>query len=209
MSVAQNPLTGQMKNSMGNFTTTTLNGQNIVRSKTFNRKSTNTELQMLHRMKFKLVSDEYKSLGGIVELGFTSLSKKETARNAFMAYNIVKAIDSSGDEPKLNYSAMRIAYGGLLGAFPKQAQVVATGVNISYTAQGDMPGTVGTDLVTAVMKTTDGVVYMAEVPRGDTKEGTLLIPYAGVKKTDIVYLFLFVRSADKKRSSESVYVPVE
>jgi len=126
-----------------------------------------------------------------------------------MAYNLVKAIDNSGDEPKINYSAMRIANGGLLGAFPKQTQLLATGLSISYTAQGDLPGTAGTDLVTAVMKTTDGVVHMATQPRGDTKDGTLLIPYVNLTKADIVFLYLFVCSADKKRSSESVYVPVE
>jgi hypothetical protein len=59
------------------------------------------------------------------------------------------------------------------------------------------------------MKTKDGLVHMASQPRGDTKEGTVLIPYANLTKSDVVYLYLFVYTPDKMRSSGSVYVPIE
>ena len=44
MSIAQNPLMGPMRKSMGNFTTSSYNGRNVVKSKAFMKKDARSVL---------------------------------------------------------------------------------------------------------------------------------------------------------------------
>ena len=70
MSIAQNPLMGSMKKSMGNFTTYTLNGRNIVRSKAFMPKDSKSEKQLILRARMTGIGKMYKIFRSIINLGF-------------------------------------------------------------------------------------------------------------------------------------------
>lgn len=208
MSISQNPMTGQMKKSMANFSTYTLNGQNIIRSKSFNRKDANSAAQQAHRSGFKLIVDEYKALGGIVAIGFPNRPETQTPYNAFMAANLPEAIDTSGAEPVIDYAKMIVADGSYTGVIVEKAVVAEAGITVTYKSQIAIRNAEATDKVVALAKTTDGAVYLTEGVRGNIAAGEITIGCPDVTKGDIVYVYLFVASPDGKKVSRSVYVPV-
>ena len=93
MSKAQNPLTGQMSGSMGNFVTTRLGVNNIVRAKAFNQQDAKTESQLLVRTSFKMGAEEFGSFGGTLDEGFPERPIGQSVYNQFMAANLPGAID--------------------------------------------------------------------------------------------------------------------
>ena len=66
MSLAQNPLTGQMRQSMANFVTTVYRGQNVIRAKVFMPKNVNSIAQQKQRASFKLIVVACEPLCGML-----------------------------------------------------------------------------------------------------------------------------------------------
>lgn len=206
MSISQNPMTGQMKKSMANFSTYTLNGQNIIRAKAFNRKDANTVAQQAHRSGFKLIVDEYKLLGGLVETGFPNRPDTQTPYNAFVGINLPDAIDNSSEVPVIDYSKMVVADGSYPGVIGIGATLNATGVTVSFKSQISRRDTLESDKVIALVRTTDGAVYEKEGVRGNAATGEIVIDIEGVQPSEVVYVYLFATSPDGKKVSRSVYV---
>ncbi len=208
MSISQNPMTGQMKKSMANFSTYTLKGQNIIRSKSFNRKDANSLAQQNHRSGFKLVLAEYKTLKGIVATGFPNRLITQSPFNAFTEYNMKNAVDKSGEYPVIDYAKMVITNGSYEGVIAKNAVVTENGIVVTFKSRGNVPGTLATDKVTALVKTSDGALYLAKGVRGNGVTGEISIDCPEVTKEDILYVFLYVTSSDGTSISKSEYVPL-
>jgi hypothetical protein len=208
MSISQNPMTGQMKKSMANFSTYTLKGQNIIRSKAFNRKDANTEAQQAHRTGFRLIVDEYQLLGGLADTSFPNRLVTQTPYNAFVGINLPAAIDNTGETPVIDYSKMVVADGAYPGIIGIGATIQATGITVSFKSQISRRDTSESDKVIAFMRTNDGAVYENESVRGNTTTGEIIIECDGVQKEDVVYVYLFATSPDGKKVSRSVYVPI-
>lgn len=49
MAISQNPMTGKMSGTMGNFVTSSLGSKNIVRAKAFGGRDANSEAQQMQR----------------------------------------------------------------------------------------------------------------------------------------------------------------
>lgn len=209
MSISQNPLTGQMKKSMGNFSTYTLNGQNIVRSKAFNKKDANSDAQKAHRTGFKLLVSEYQSLGLILEKGLLNRPEGVSVYNQFFALNLPRAIDISGDELKINYAELSIASGPLARVRDTVAEVTAEGLKVTFNAGLKNPNAFSTDVLYALVKTHSGDLVMETQLRGSEETGAILLDYPGLQKDEIAYCYLFLNSADGLKSSGTVYVAVE
>jgi hypothetical protein len=139
MSVAQNPLTGRMKKSMGNFTTSSYNGMNTVRSKVFKRKDSKTKAQMAHRIGFKLVVNAYQSLGRISEWGFVERQKNISAYNMFISANYPSAVDKSGEVPVLNYRQLIVSKGSIPRVKVIENVLGADRLRISYETNLGLP----------------------------------------------------------------------
>ena len=67
MARSQNPLTGKMSGTVGNFVTSSLGSQNIVRTKAFSHRDANSEAQQKQRGGFKMIGELYQMLGSIPE----------------------------------------------------------------------------------------------------------------------------------------------
>ncbi|NLI71732.1 MAG: hypothetical protein GX361_03260 [Bacteroidales bacterium] len=208
MAISQNPLTGKMSGTVGNFVTSTHRGQNIVRSKAFNPKDANSEAQQKHRNLFRMLSEEYVSLASVVKNGFPARPRVQTPYNAFMAINIPNAVDKSGSVPVIDYSKMVISKGSLVRVNLLGAELSVEGVTIRYQPQSHIPGASEDDEVVAVLKTQEGAVYVASKLRGSAEADEFLIAFPDASAERVLYAYLLVLSADRNSVSQSVYVSV-
>jgi hypothetical protein len=206
MSISQNPMTGQMRKSMANFTTYVYKGQNIIRSKAFNPKDANTELQKVQRASFKLIVNAYQSLGGFADNGFPLRPDTQSVYNAFVAANLLSAIDNTGTIPVIDYRKMLIAKGTLQGVKVTSAVVNASGITVNYATNLSFPHIATTDMVMVVAKTKEGALMSASQQRGSDPTGSISLVSPNISKDDIDYVYLFVITADKKNVSNSVFV---
>ena len=208
MSIAQNPMTGEMKKSMANFSTYVFKGQNIVRSKVFTHKDANTELQKAQRASFKLIVNAYQALGGLADNGFPLRPVAQSPYNAFVAANLRDAIDNTGIYPVIDYRKMVVAQGSLPSVVVTSAVADAVGITVSYNAKFTIPRAATTDLVMLIAKLKGGEIMVASQPRGSEEESSLLLVAPNINKDDLDYLYLFVTKADRKNASNSVFVDV-
>ena len=206
MAISQNPLTGKMSGTVGNFVTSTYRGQNVIRSRAFNPKDANSEAQQKHRNVFRMLSDEYSSLAQLIKDGFPSRPQNQSAYNAFMAANLSGAVDKSGEYPVIDYPKMILSRGSLPKVNVLSAEVNTEGITVSYQPLSVFPGAAADDMVMAVTKTGDGAVFTVLKPRGDSETDSILLPASGVTKEDVLYIYLMVVSADKTKASQTVYV---
>lgn len=63
-----------------------------------------------------------------------------------------------------------------------------------------------TDMVTAVLETTANGVFSARKVRGTLAQDSLLIPVMDLPAEEVKCIYLLVTSADKTKTSRSLYV---
>lgn len=206
MATSQNPLTGKMSGTVGNFVTTTYKGQNVIRSKAFNPKDANSEAQQKHRSVFKLMSDEYKSLASIISVGFPSRPKHQSPYNAFMAANMPVAVDTSGETPVVDYSSMILSKGSLPKVNVTSVEAGETGITVAYQPRTAYPEASPDDVVIAAVKTSEGAFYSATKARGELETDSILLPVLNATPENVLYIYLMVVSANKQKASPTVYL---
>ena len=205
MSIAQNPVTGHMKKSMGNFTTSSYNGINTVRSKVFRRKDNKTKAQMDHRMGFKLIVTTFQSLGIIPEWGFAERARKLSAYNSFISANYPSAIDKSGEVPVISYPMLRVSKGSIPAVKVTEILLSSEGITIGYETSIGLPKIAATDEIIAFAKLKKGSLLITRQSRGSEEYGSIFIPYQG-SDDEVECCYLFARSEDGKKVSNSVNI---
>ena len=206
MALSQNPMTGKMSGTVGNFVTSTHRGKNVIRSKAFLPKDANTDAQKQHRSLFKVLSDEYATLAPLADDGFPSRPVNQSVYNAFLAANMPDAVDYSGEIPVIDYSKLVVSKGTLPGVNVLSTRADETGVTVSYQSVVSPTRVSPADRIAALLKTADGSVFYAEKLRGELKDDTILITSENISRESIVYVYLVVTSADKTKASRTVYV---
>jgi len=206
MSVAQNPLLGPMRKSMGNFTTTSYNGMNIVRSKAFNKKDAKSEKQLNHRKKVSLIAAMYKSFGGLTKLGFPENSFGKSPYNMFLAANLASAFDQTGDVPVISYPLLVVSKGTLPRIKVVETIVSAAGITLRYETYTGLPNVSVDDEIIAFFKLQDGELVLGKQPRGSGVTETILLQYPDLQIEKVVCCYVFARSRDGKKASNSTYV---
>jgi len=208
MSIAQNPLTGPMRKSMGNFVTSSYNGINTVRSKVFRRKDNKTKAQMDHRIGFKLVADAFQSLGVIAEWGFAERQSNLSAYNLFISANYPSAIDKSGEVPVVSYPQLQVSKGSIPKIKTTGFTMDAEGITISYETGIGLPKVSETDEIIAFAKLKKGSLLITRQPRGSEETGLIFIPFKYEKDEVVECCYLFARSEDGKKVSNSVNIGI-
>ncbi len=206
MARSQNPLTGKMSGTVGNFVTSSLGSQNIVRTKSFMPRDAKTEAQIKQRDGFKMIVDLYFALGSIPEEGFAQRGSEITVYAAFMAANLAGAIDKSGSESVIDYTKLKIANGTLGSPLVKSATLTAGGIVISYLPMLKDQRNLPTDEVVALALLKTGELWIERQPRGEVSPATLIIPVEDVTADDIPGVYLFMKRTDGSKVSSSVYV---
>ncbi|MFZ4726242.1 MAG: DUF6266 family protein, partial [Paludibacter sp.] len=186
MATSQNPMTGKMSGTVGNFVTSSLGSQNIVRAKAFSRKDAKTEAQVKQRDGFKMIVDLYPALGSIPAEGFIQRPANTSVYTAFMAANMPKAIDKSGDVSVIDYSSLIVSNGSISKVIVMEAVLDETGITVRYTPSLKNELNKPTDEVVAFALLVSGELWVERQPRGSELTDSILIPVTNVTAADIL-----------------------
>lgn len=206
MSRAQNPLTGRMSGSMGNFVTTRLGDKNIIRAKAFEPRDAKSETQVKHRSGFKMLVDLYFVLRAILETGFALRAEKTSVYLAFMAANMPKALDKSGDETVIDFSRLIVAEGRMPALIVSGATLDETGISVAYYPMLRNELNLATDEIVAVALLKTGELWVEKQERGTNPTDTVLIPVLNASAENLDAVYLFAKRADGSMVSKSVFV---
>lgn len=206
MSKAQNPLTGQMSGSMGNFVTTRLGNVNIVRAKAFEPRDAKTEAQVKQRDGFKLIVDLFPALGSIPAEGFVQQPANASVYTAFIAANIPEAIDKSGETVVIDYKKLVVSDGSLSKVIVTETTLDETGITVRYLPSLKNELNKPTDEIVALALLASGELWVERKPRGSELTDFVLIPVISVNATDILGIYVFAKRADGSKSSKTVYL---
>ena len=208
MSIAQNPLTGAMRKSMANITMYTYKGMNIVRSKAFKIKDPKTEKQLNMRARMSRLAEKYRSFKRIVALGFPEREERHTPQNRFVSSNFTTAFAMVDNVQVISYPLMLVAQGSLPPVTIVEATIDAEGITLKYDAQALTPDVTATDEIIACALLEDNELLIAKQFIGHESIGTLQLKNATLQAEEVVCCYVFVRSNDGKKASDSVYVEV-
>jgi len=208
MSLSQNPLLGPMKKSMGNFTTYSYHGMNIVRLKPFHPKDPKTEKQLNMRARMSGIAEMYRKFRGIIALGFPERDERKSPQNMFVSANFRTAFVMEDTMPVISYPLMLLAKGSLPRVTIPEATTDAGGLTIHYNAGALRPDVTATDEIIACAALTTGELLIVRQFIGFELLGTIQLKYPSLQAEQVACCYVFVRSQDGKKASDSVYVEV-
>jgi len=184
-------------------------GDDIIRAKSKNRRSSSSEKQVSQRTKFGLVTSFMQGISPVLK---TSLKKAATsenisAHNYACRYALKNAVVGTDEQPELDYSKIIISDGGLSRI--SGATAVKEGDNIKFSwseTVGSSIGTVGDKVALLVYNVTNGEISysLGELLRS-AKNSTLPIPYSETGDQLLYYLF-FQSLSDPTLVSTSQYL---
>jgi hypothetical protein len=209
MSIAENPLTGPMRKSMGNFTMYSYHGMNIVRSKPFHPKDPKSEKQLNMRARMSGIGKMYQTFSSIISLGFPEREEYQSAQNIFVSANFKTAFVMADKLPVISYPLMLIAKGSLPPVTITEATTDAGGITINYDALALLPDVTATDEIIACALLKTDVLLMNRQFIGHEPIGTIQLNYLSLQADQVVCCYAFVRSGDGKKASNSVEVEVK
>jgi len=209
MSTSQNPIMGAMRKSMGNVITTTYNGKNVIRAKPYKKYDPKSKKQLKHRERFKILANLYKSFYKCADAGFVENRKGKTAYNLFIAANFSTAFEITGEVAVFQYSRLLVSKGSLPKLDMIESVMGDKGILISYETSLGLPKVSETDRIVGFATTVKNrdPLYQSQV-RGSGETGSILIGYEDMSPEKIVSCYLYSVSADGKKSSDSVYIPL-
>jgi len=208
MSIAQNPLTGPMKNSMANFTMYTYKGMNIVRSKAFKIKDPKTEKQLNMRARMSRIAEMYHKLSPIISLGFPEREERQSPQNMFVSANFNTAFVMADTVQVLSYPLMMLAKGSLPPVTIPEATTDTGGIMLSYDAGALLPDVTATDEIIACALLKSDALLMVRQFIGHEPIGTIQLKHPDLLTEEVVCCYVFVRSRDGEKASDSVWVEV-
>jgi len=208
MSIAQNPLLGPMRKSMGNFTTYSLYGMNIVRSKPLKVRDSKTEKQLTVRARMTRLAETYKAFSSIIALGFPENSYGKSPQNMFVSANFASAFVTTEEGQVISYPQLLLAKGSLPIVTIPEASTDADGIKLRYDAGVLFPEVMASDEIIACAGLTTGELLIARQFMGNEPIGTLLLKHPSLQSEEVACCYVFVRSGDGKKASDSVYVPL-
>jgi len=209
MSLSQNPLLGPMRKSMGNFTTYSYHGMNIVRSKAFKINDPKTEKQLNMRARMSPLSEMYRRFSSMIALGFPERDERQSPQNMFVSANFTTAFVMEDNIPVISYPLMLLAKGSLPKLTIPEALIDAGGITIHYDAGALLPDVTSTDEIIACAFLTTGELLIVRQFIGIEPIGTLQLKYPTLQAEQVVCCYAFIRSGDGEKASASVYLEMK
>jgi hypothetical protein len=152
------------------------------------------------------VVNAYQSLGRISEWGFVERQKNISAYNMFISANYPSAVDKSGEVPVLNYRQLIVSKGSIPRVKVIENVLGADRLRISYETNLGLPKVSASDEIIALAKLNTGELLIEKQLRGSEDKGSMLIPLTEINADQLECCYVFARSADGKRVSNSVFV---
>ena len=209
MSIAQSPLLGPMKGSMGNFTVYMMNDKVIVRSKAFEIKDAKTEKQLNVRARMALLAKMYQAFENVIRLGFIENCDKKSPQNMFVKSNFKTAFDMTDKVPVISYPLLLLSKGSMPEVKVIDAVANADGIIVRYDADLYPDILIATDEIIACARLITGEIIIARQIRGYDAIGTILLKYPAPDVAVVESCYVITRSGDGKKASNSVFVEMK
>ena len=209
MSITENPLVGRAKGSMANFTMYTSHGKNIVRGKAFEIKDAKSKDQLIMRDRMKLLADRYQIFKSIIRLGFPERREDQIPHNMFISANFSRAFEMIDEIQVIRNPLLLLSKGSLPEVKVMNVVTGTDGITIRYNAKEMFPDVQDDDEIIACALLNSGGLYIAKQFIGYEDIGTILLKHNDLETDKVECCYVFVRSGDGKKASDSVYVEVE
>ena len=202
-------LLGKAFKSVGNLTLVYTRSKNIVRSKVFKRKNTETPEILTQRAKIRVLGRFGRRVLPVIRKGFVGVGRGTTS-NAFVAANLGSVTVDERYAGSIDYSRLRLAEGLLV---PPQVSAAYDGTERFYTfvrtGQEDEAGfSSPDDRVWAVLLETEleRVRMVALDTRGESGSSTFPLPAEW--NAERVRVYAFAVSKNGRMASDSVHLTV-
>jgi len=207
MSLAQSPLLGPMRKSMGNFTVYSYQGMNIVRSKAFKHRDAKTEKQLINRERMTCVAEMYRTFRSVIGLGFPDNKDGKSPQNLFVSANFSIAFEMIENKPVISYPKLLVAKGSLPALKVTEAFMDVTGITVRYDAEALFPHVTATNEIIACALLKSGELLIVRQIIGYQAVGIVQLNYQNLQEEYVTSCYVFART--EKTSSNSIYVEVK
>jgi len=208
MSIAENPLLGPMRKSMGNFIISSYNGKIIVRSKPFKYRDAKTEKQLIMRSRMTLLAKTYRTFSRILCLGFPEDSSGKSPQNMLVSLNFTSAFEMEDSITVISYPRLQLSKGSLPRVKILEAVMDVEGITVRYDADLSSDNVFATDEMIACALLKSGALLITRQIRGYHDRGTILLKHSTQPTGEVVCCYVFTRSGDGKKASDTRYVEV-
>lgn len=197
------PFSGKVGTVVGSF----WKGRFVMRGRPTHMTNPNTEAQRTQRAIFSLVSTNLAPLRQVVNAGFAVRADVEnvTPVNVAMQVNMEQAVSGSGTNVSIVWNRFMVAGGTLLNVETPTATAAASHkINLSWVNNAGVQSDVlDNDFVVAAAynPTKKQAVYDLVSMTREDQSGVLNVPSTWVG--DTAQVFIFTRSEDKSRNSQS------
>ena len=154
------------------------------------------------------LAETYKAFSSIIALGFPENSYGKSPQNMFVSANYASAFVIAENGQVISYPQLLLAKGSLPAVKVTDAITGDDGITLWYDAHAILPEVTATDEIIACARLITGGLLIARQFTGIEPIGTILLKYSGLQPEDVSCCYVFVRSGDGKKASDSVYVPV-
>jgi len=182
---------------------------NIVRLKPFHPKDPKTEKQLNMRARMSAIAEMYRQFSVIIALGFPERDERTFPQNMFVSANFKTAFVMEDTIPVISYPLMLLAKGSLPSVTITEATTDSEGITIHYDVRALLPDVTATDEIIACAMLTTGELLIARQFIGIVPIGTIQLKYPSLQAKQVACCYVFVRSQDGKKASDSVYVEVK
>lgn len=199
---------GGFSGKVGNVIGGSWKGIDYMRSKPNNVKDPKTEAQMAQRRKFALVTGFLKRIKPVIQAGFKADTRRMSAVNSAMSYNIKNAITGTYPDQEIDFSSVLVARGDLIPSLDASAESsAADSITFSWTDNSGIGSARADDqaLLLVYNPAKDRALYLpGDGPerQEETYSFTLPASFSG----DTVETYLAFVSADDGAASDSDYL---
>lgn len=210
--VVQNAITGRSRGSVGGVTFATWKGLNILRGKPQEVKNPKTDKQKIQRSKLTALVGLYRSTASIVKAGFSPDAIEKSEYNAWMSYNIKKAVTGSASAPAtIDFSKILMAKGSIGNdkSFAVTFPIAGQKVLAFDWGSGSKPvgSTINDQLFLLLINYTQKTYtpFLALLKRGTGATTSNVSFPNNVASGDVLYVYAFFQSALDNNVSDSQF----
>jgi hypothetical protein len=150
----------------------------------------------------------YRKFSPIIDLGFPEREEHQSPQNMFVSANFKTAFVMADTLQVLSYHLMMLAKGSLPRVTIPEATIDAGGITLKYDAGALLPDVTGTDeIIACALLLTDELLMIRQFI-GHEPMGTLQLKHPALLTEQVACCYVFVRSRDGEKASDSVYVPI-
>ncbi|GAA4802142.1 hypothetical protein GCM10023231_33850 [Olivibacter ginsenosidimutans] len=180
------------------------------RPRRYKNKGNPSAAQSLQQKKFTLLNQFFKPVSHILTIGFGSALQKSTARNAAFRYNYDHAFLFAGEEPSLNYSALKFSHGSLFPPGQEKAVMLNGEIKITWnTKTYGLSGGLDDEVhIILYIPSIDQFVLVRPTALRYSGEASFAMENFG-EKGELIHLWMFLCDSQRKRVSPTVYLAVQ